>query len=122
MQGGKKERAPQCTACVFTVNNYSEQTLDTLATLFAGGTIQYLLVGKEVGESGTPHLQGYLQFKKRSRFAKLATDLKGHFEVAKGTLAQNQEYCRKEGNWYELGEAVDRDSISKSQGEKEKAR
>lgn len=90
----------------FTLNNY-EGLLDI--ALFSDCT--YSIYQEEVGESGTPHLQGYLQFSCRKRLAFLR-DLVGlegaHFEVARGTPEENKVYCSKDegrlGGPYESGE------------------
>lgn len=53
----------------------------------------------EKGESGTTHLQGYLQFHNRKYFTtvrKLPFLEGAHFEVMRGTAAQARAYCMKE--------------------------
>ena len=65
---------------------------------------KYLIYGREVGDEGTPHLQGYVQLKKITRL----TGMKklhptAHWEVAKGTEEQNRTYCSKEGDFQEFG-------------------
>ena len=49
---------------VFTVNNYTEVDINRLTVC---SSIEQLSMQEETGESGTPHLQGYLKFKKKSR-------------------------------------------------------
>jgi len=56
------------------------------------------IVGKEVGDSGTPHLQGYLEFKKRVRPIGLFHTNKLIWDKAKGTKKQNQVYCGKDAD------------------------
>lgn len=84
----------------FTLNNYVEA--DYLALLNA--TCKYVVIGKEVGESGTRHLQGYIYFE-REKSLKQVKDLhqKAHWESAKGTANENYAYCTKEGNSEERG-------------------
>jgi len=49
-------------------------------------------------ETGTPHLQGYVCFKKRVRLTQLKTYLPtAHWEPAAGKPSQNVAYCSKEG-------------------------
>lgn len=87
-------RGPYAKNWCFTLNNY-EHLLD-------GDTfpsLTYMVYQEELGESGTPHLQGYMQFSVKQRLTTLLKidDLTGaHFEVAKGSLAQNEEYCTKD--------------------------
>lgn len=74
--------------------------------------VTFAIYQEEVGLSGTPHLQGYLQCDRRVRLSQLQAvpSLAGaHFEVARGSLADNVSYCSKEegrlGGPYEYGEA-----------------
>lgn len=87
---------------VFTLNNYTEEEEFTLVHLVGaeGGIISYILFGKEEGDSGTPHLQGYLETASKIGFARLKELMKTprvHLEKARGSLASNQRYCKKEG-------------------------
>ncbi|MDB4369183.1 hypothetical protein N9Z56_01270 [bacterium] len=98
-QSPKKSR----TWC-FTLNNYTESDLTYLNEKAV--TVRYMIVGKEVGDAGTPHLQGYVSFKNAVRMVsvKLVVGLRAHVEIAKGTLEQNVKYCSKEGDYKEWGE------------------
>lgn len=88
----------------FTLNNYSEaeeQAIRTHVTLRAA----YAIVGHEVGEKGTPHLQGYVNLKKQSRFSTIKKMIpRAHIEKARGTDQDNKAYCSKAGNFWEVGE------------------
>lgn len=58
-----------------------------------------MVVGFEVGESGTPHLQGYVEFKNQCKLSTLKRWLpSAHFEVAKGTAEDNLKYCTKDNS------------------------
>lgn len=90
---------------VFTLNNWTEEEY--------GGIIQaieqakYGIVGKEVGEEGTPHLQGYIYFKNAKTFAACKTALgtqRVYLAWAKGNSLQNRVYCSKQGDFYEHGD------------------
>lgn len=65
----------------------------------------YVVIGEEVGESGTHHLQGYAEFTKPAKWAPLAKKFKMHCEVARGTALQAIEYCKKDGIFVERGES-----------------
>lgn len=82
-----------------TLNNWQEESLKTLLALHSTDILTYLVIGKEVGQEGTPHLQAYWEVKKRVSFMKmkkLLTTPGWHIEAAKGTAAQNVIYCSKE--------------------------
>jgi hypothetical protein len=58
------------------------------------------IIGKEVGDNGTPHLQCYFQFPNQTRFTTLKRAIpNGHWEKAKGTAQQNYTYCSKDGDF-----------------------
>jgi len=80
----------------FTLNNYNENDIKILELAFNGSKY---IIGKEVGESGTPHLQGYVNFndKKRLTALKKIHD-KVHWEKCKGSEEDNIKYCSKDGN------------------------
>lgn len=66
---------------------------------------RYIAYSKEVGESGTPHLQGYVSYvnaKTKSAVIKMMPGC--HIEVMKGSYAQNEAYCSKSGKLVERGD------------------
>lgn len=70
------------------------------------GDCTYLCYGIEVGENGTPHLQGYLERAQMSRLAaikKIPGLREAHLEPRFGTQEQAIEYCKKDGKFYEFG-------------------
>lgn len=84
----------------FTLNNYEESDLPSILKW----PVKYLVVGSEVGTSGTPHLQGFVTFAKMYRLSAVKKLLyKAHWEPAKGTSVQAAEYCKKEGDFQEVG-------------------
>jgi len=85
----------------FTLNNYTSEEVEHLKTW----DCLYLIFGKEVGESGTPHLQGYVSFAhpKQLKALKKLSD-RAHWEIARGTPKQAAEYCEKDGDVFEKGE------------------
>lgn len=85
----------------FTLNNYVPEDEVALASL----RCDYLIYGREIGEEGTPHLQGYVQMPKKLRLTGLKKILpRAHWEPAKGDQPSNREYCSKEGDFVERGE------------------
>lgn len=49
----------------------------------------------EVGENGTPHIQGWVEFKTKVRPLSLGLPKEIHWEKMKGTVEQSIEYCSK---------------------------
>lgn len=95
-------------AWCFTLNNYTKTEYEFLSSRFLSVSEKYLyIVGKEVGEQGTPHLQGYVALRNaKKKFRPLpafAVERDGknamHFERAKGSTRQNYFYCSKEGDF-----------------------
>lgn len=84
----------------FTINNPTEEDKEWVKNVVCS----YICVGEEVGESGTPHLQGYMEFKSSKRFSTLKAECpRGHFEKRMGTPAQAATYCKKDGHFVERG-------------------
>jgi len=91
-------------AWVFTVNNYSEAELASLKEQHP--QIKYLVGGKEVGENETPHIQGYMELSRAHRIAgaKLVLGIpRAHLEIRRGTSDQADEYCQKDGDFFQVG-------------------
>lgn len=88
-------------AWCFTCNNYKFSDIE--AVLGCGWS--YLVAGDEMGTSGTPHIQGYMEFKSVKLFKTLQKQLgpRFHLEQRKGTSKQASEYCKKENNYHEMG-------------------
>ncbi len=85
----------------FTLNNYSEDEYTAVTEL----DVNYLVVGREIGESGTPHLQGYVNWhnaKSLPACRKLIP--RAHWEITKGSPLQASDYCKKEEIFFEKGE------------------
>lgn len=86
---------------IFTINNYDDNDIEACKAL----NYKYLCIGFEKGESGTPHIQGYVTMTSPTSFNSMKNKLKkAHLEVAKGNAKQNREYCTKDGNFYEDGD------------------
>ncbi|AXH76825.1 MAG: putative viral replication protein [Cressdnaviricota sp.] len=90
----KKQISPAIRWC-FTLNNYSEDQYSSIV-LNIKEKCRLGIIGKETGESGTPHLQGYLEFNTKSRPASAFGIKEIHWEKAKGSKAANIEYCSKD--------------------------
>lgn len=96
----------QARRWVFTLNNPSEDEEQSLADrLSEPSNFQYAVFGREQGESGTPHLQGFLvsTSPRRLNWLRLNVSPRAHFEVARGTSQQAAAYCKKDGVFDEFG-------------------
>lgn len=84
----------------FTLNNWTKDEKDRLLAWAS----QYLVVGEEVGESGTPHLQGFVIFLTNKRLTACKKLLeRAHWEPARATSEEAALYCKKEGKVEERG-------------------
>lgn len=96
---------PRAKNWCFTLNNYTQADLDRLAT--PNPEIVYIVYGKEVGQSGTPHLQGTVCFRSRKRLPQIIGIIgQAHCTVTR-YLEQSIEYCKKDNDFIEVGDASD---------------
>lgn len=83
----------------FTINNPKEE--DNKIPL---EKIEYIVVGNEVGDNGTPHWQGYVCLKTKLRLATLKKWIpRAHIESMRGTPKEAADYCKKDGDYTEDG-------------------
>ncbi len=110
-------------AWIYVLNNYTPSNISYLQQLSPANPLQqsvcaekvvYHIYGEEVGDTGTPHLQGYIYFKHAKAFEAVRSILctGSHLESARGTPLQNKKYSSKEGKVWEGGD------IPKSLGER----
>lgn len=92
---------PRAKYWCFTLNNYTPADVDRLSAPIP--QVDYLIFGKEIAPSGTPHLQGTVCFQSRKRLSQLVTTIgRAHFTVTQ-LLSQSIEYCKKDGDFTEVG-------------------
>lgn len=100
----------QCVGWVFTLNNYTDSDQEHLRDLAEkdDSPFRYIVFGREVGEEGTPHLQGYLELKKKRRLAATKSLLgeRYHLEQRRGRAQEAADYCKKDGDFEEFGTIV----------------
>jgi len=103
----------------FTLNNYTLGELQDFSAFveFHMEDIQFAIAGREVGDKKeTPHLQGFIHCKTsylKARdgligyWKKIPGLARAHFEAARGTDVDSEEYCSKEGDvLIKVGEPV----------------
>lgn len=97
----------QARCFVFTLNNPNDQSTAELQTWLTANC-RYAVYGREVAPTtGTIHLQGYFECSSPKRYSTLRGCLpRGiHLESRKGTRDQAIQYCKKDGDIWEHGEA-----------------
>lgn len=101
----KKTSESKSRKYCFTVNNPTDKDLEDIKRL--AETASYTIVGLEKGKEGTTHYQGFVYTANQIHFTAIKKKLpRAHIEVCKGTINQNINYCKKEGNVIlEMGEA-----------------
>lgn len=72
----------------------------------------YCIYGREVcPDTGRKHLQGFVSFEKKVRLSAIKKiDPVGHYEMKRGTVTQAIEYCKKDGEYEEIGDVPDDNS------------
>lgn len=100
----------------FTLNNFNEDDLERFDNLGSniGSNIQYVIIGREIGENGTHHLQGFIQFTKKIRLRQVKGFVgnTAHCEVMMGTALQASNYCKKDEDFQEWGVLQNRMGIT----------
>ena len=112
-----------------TLNNYNEEDLAKFKQAFANGEteVNTAIIGKEVGTSGTPHLQGYIAFKTKKRQSGVHAFF-GYDEPRMHLSVQGKEgpskgkpplaafrYCMKDNDYYVIGTNLDEEARLKKQ-------
>lgn len=86
----------------WTLNNPTDEEAAEVDALQQAAT--YTIFGKEKGDSGTFHLQGYVFFPTKKSFTQVKAMLpRAHWEGQRGTTDQAADYCKKEGDYMEFG-------------------
>lgn len=95
------DKGARIRAWVFTVNNYTEENYTEVCNL----KYKYLIVGREIGKkNGTPHLQGYIEFKDGKTFSRMKKLIpRAWLGIRKGTPEQASDYCKKDCHFFEDG-------------------
>lgn len=113
LSGEKKKQISPAKYWAFTLNNWTEKQYSSIVP-----KLDYLcdrwVIGKEVGDGveedritgelipkGTPHLQGYLEFKKKKRPVGAIGIKEIHFAIRykNATGEDNYNYCSKDGDF-----------------------
>lgn len=96
-EGNTNSRPSVAFRWSFTLNNWEADDFSKMVRIFEVLQCKYI-IGKEVGESGTPHLQGYVESPKAVRWTAFKLTKKIHWEKSKGDRDDNFKYCSKDGD------------------------
>lgn len=93
-----------------TINNYDENDINA----FNDSKIKYFCYGLEEGESGTPHIQGYIETTNPITLVGLKKIFpRAHIEVRRGNQTEAIDYCMKDGNYFEGGTKSNANGVRK---------
>lgn len=83
---------PRSRNWLFVLNNYTDEEIEEIKSC----TCRYLIFGKEKGEEGTPHLQGYVNFATQRVLAGVKKLLpRAHWDIPNGPPHTQKVYCSK---------------------------
>lgn len=89
---------------IIVINNYTEEQYADLCERLPQ-LCTYGILAREVGENGTPHIQGYVEFKntKTMSAAKKVISERAHLEKRQAKPSEASDYCKKDGKFFEFG-------------------
>lgn len=90
---------------VFTINNYSDLDMAQVILLQEISGCDYICAGFEVGESGTPHIQGYVHFACQKEVSTINNALfRASVRKQKAWIDSDAyKYTQKDGDYWEWG-------------------
>ncbi len=93
------------TRWCYTLNNPSPDESTHIADLGGAHGIIYHIFGREVGDSGTPHLQGFVIFRNRKTLASVKSIISArlHLETTRASNQAASDYCKKDGDFVVYG-------------------
>lgn len=98
-EGNNKPPPKSLRRLCFTLNNPNDTAISDIIEKCENRNYFYC-IGNEVGEQGTPHLQGYIEFPNPKLWQTCINLLPGaHIIRCKGTRKQNLIYCKKDGDF-----------------------
>jgi len=92
------KRIPACKNWCFTLNNWTDEEYLSLRDFLKNGS--KFIIGKEIGENGTPHLQGWVEFDTKLRPLETKELCKRiHWEKQYSSNEDCINYCAKDGDY-----------------------
>lgn len=92
----KKKQPYKSKNKCFTWNNFPKEGIEVLKKRFTELQAKFIF-GEEVGESGTPHLQGYIELPIKMRWTEFKLPKEIHWENSRANKVDNVRYCSKDG-------------------------
>jgi len=89
-----RKQPPQLKQWFFTWNNYPNNAISALRKVFDSVAKKYRFQ-LEVGEQGTPHIQGMVILKNRMRWNQFHLPKEIHWEKMLGSIEEAYDYCSK---------------------------
>lgn len=102
----KNDRNSRSKYWCFTLNQPTIAEEEALKACARSDVASYFIYGRERGESGTYHFQGYVEFVNRVRLTavkKIPGFNRSHLEQRRGSGKEASEYCKKDGDFVEFG-------------------
>lgn len=93
---------------IFTLNNHTSDEERLIIEKLSDPTlVEYGVFGRETGDSGTPHLQGFVHFLSNKRFAAVKRLLSNRIHLERkssnSSYTEAANYCKKDGDFEEFG-------------------
>ena len=87
----------------FTLNDYTDDDEQRIAAAASSEGVVYVVYGREVASTGTPHLQGHVSLSVKKRQPQLVRLFgQAHYTVAR-SVKHSIDYCKKDGDYTEFG-------------------
>lgn len=85
---------------IFVLNNYSDTETQDIEQFLTQKATKWIFGFEICPSTGTPHLQGYMEFKSARSFDSLKRFCsRWHLQKARGSLEENYDYSSKDGNY-----------------------
>jgi len=101
-----RQTSPAAAWCL-TLNNWTQSEHEFLSSAFSQDESKLFIIGKEIGEEGTPHLQGYVcsknpkkKWRPLPQYNVMRNNKQcGSWRRAKKCADANYHYCSKDGDF-----------------------
>lgn len=96
-QHEEQDKSKKSRSWAFTLNNYTEEDMQLLKDI----ECKFIVFGKEIGEKGTPHLQGHIIFNTQYRLSQLKKTFGNQYHWGIPISEDHSiNYCMKDKDYY----------------------